>query len=352
MSCPTCSTCTPETPCNSCGSYVSIENGRVQPISAASNVRVSDRNGLPRNLVSNTSALASTDKYGEVKMRDGSTDNPINLALLRSVVAATKGVVIIDGEGNIAHLPKSDVDSYLTSQGGVIKWDTSMPRSNVLTESDLAPYRNKLLTIGCTTNGLVEIGFLSLAESDYIGIDSEQKPIGRQFCDADSVDLLDSIFGCKDGVLSKLTGVANKRLLVNGDGKFYLDDAVDTEVWVGGSPIWTKILGRPNECEFTEVVVPFGGNVPNTALWVQINLQFYCGTSSELGRIRLFINDVPLLVSSLVGDLGTYDGDVCLYIPYGTGSFKIKGSFVSYSGSSPGSAGPDGEITVTVLSYK
>jgi hypothetical protein len=350
MSCQSCSCCTPGTTCDSCGSYVSIENGRVQPINAASNIRVSDRNGLPRNLVSNDSSLAASDKYGEVKMRDGSSDNPINLALLRSIAAVTKGVVVIDGEGNIAHLPRADVDSYLITRGGVITWGTSMPRSNFLLESELSPYRDKILTLGCSTNGLVEIGFLDLSEGDYIGVDSDGKPVVRQFCDAEAVELLDSVIGCSGGVLSKLNGIADKKLLINEDGKYYLDDAVDDETWVGGPTLWSKSLSEPRDADFADVNVAFGGTVPNTALWVQICVQMWCTTSTTLGTIRIYINDIPVIVERVVGNFGSFAGSVCMYVQYGAGTVKIRGSFVeSFPG---GSDGGEGEVTISIISYK
>ena len=264
-------------------------------------------------------------------------------------MAATGGIAVLDANGDLAILPKPTFDAFVASKGGVVTWTDVLPRSNLLREAELAPNRNRLLTIGCASDGLVDIGFLDQDETDYIGIDSEGKPIGRTFCDAGAVDTLDAIFGCSGGVLSKLSGITGKSLLINGDGKFYLDDAIDEETWVGGPTLWSKTLTEPSDATFADVNVAFGGSVPVTALWVQICIQMFCTTSTSYGTIRIYINDVPVIASRVVGSFGSFTGSLAMYVPYGTGTFKIRGSFVASSG---GSDGGEGEVTASILSYK
>lgn len=349
MSCPSCSCAEAGTTCATCGSYISIENGRVQPVNTGRNIRVSDRNGHPRDLTAYPSSIPASDENGTIRNRDGSEDRPINLANLREVLAASKGVAVMDADGRIALLPKHTTDGFLVTRGDVITWDEVLPRANVLIASEIIPTRGKLLTLSCAENGLALIGFLNLDEADYIGIDSNGDPIGRLFCDADSVDTLDAIFGCKDGVMSKLVGVANKRLLINGDGKFYLDEPIDEETWVGGPAIWTKTLATPQAMQFTEVIVPFGGGVPNTANWVQMSFQLNCTSSSTQGRVKIIVNDVPVLISVASGNFPDYADTSALYLPYGDGTFKIRGDFSIFSSDSTTGSGT---LDATVLSYK
>lgn len=264
MSCPSCCCAPAGTTCNTCGSFITVENGPVQPVRTVKALRGSDRNGLPRDLEAIPSSIPAADVGGDIKMRDGSTANPINLLQLRQVLAATGGVVVIDANGNLALIPKSTADTFLVTQAGVVQWSEVMPRANLLRESELSPNRSRLLTIGCATDGLVEIGFLDLSETDYIGVDSEGKPVARTFCDADAVDTFDAIFGCSNGIFSKINGSAGKKLVINDDGKFELVDAAsDKPTWITPVTVCSKKVGYVLATDLpiydAQIDVPFGG---------------------------------------------------------------------------------------------
>jgi hypothetical protein len=198
-------------------------------------------------------------------MRDGSTDLPINLAQLQQLVAVTGGVAVLDGMGNLAMIPKSLTDAFLMTKAGVIAWGDSMPKSNLFNTDDITPYRGKLLTLGCAANNQVEIGFLDIDESEYIGIDADGNPVGRSFCDATAVDTLDSLFGCNGGVFSKLNGIAGKKIIINDDGKFELVDAAsDAPTWFDTKvTVCQKRTGYTDNASFAiedaTLDVPFGG---------------------------------------------------------------------------------------------
>lgn len=289
MSCPSCYSTPAGSSCSTCGSFITVENGPVQPVRTVKAIRGSDRNGFPRDLEAIPSSIPAADVGGDIKMRDGSATNPINLLQLRQVLAATGGVAVLDANGNLALLPKSLTDTFLVTQAGVVTWAEALPRANLLRESEIAPNRNRLLTMGCAANGMVEIGFLDMSETDYIGVDSEGKPTAKTFCNAEAVDTLDAIFGCRDGVFYKLNGVAGKKLIINDDGMYELVDAAsDAPTWFSTKvTVCQKRTGYTDNASFpiedATLDVPFGGGYSGT-YDMTVNGSYIPGSSVAICR--------------------------------------------------------------------
>lgn len=170
------------------------------------------------------------DENQRISLRDGSQLQPINLKNVNSVSAIVGKVFVIDGEGNIAALIPTEEDAYLVKVGNIIKFSPELPRNNFFNSNEINPASGKLLVLGCQTNGRVSIGFFNGTSKDFVSINSDGFPEGKNFCESEEAETFDSIFGCSGGVFKKLTGVAGNKLVINEDGKFELASEVSDKL--------------------------------------------------------------------------------------------------------------------------
>lgn len=305
MDCPTCSCGS-----SSCTGCIATEaNGPVQPIKTGLSIRVSDRNGLPRDLVGDPFSIPFLDENNRTSFRDGSALQPINLKNINSVSAVVGKVFVIDGEGNIAALTPTDEDGYFVKSGNVIKFSPVLPSSNFFASNEVNPAAGKLLVLGCQTNGRVSIGFYNSEEKDYVSLNSDGFPEGKNFCDAEESDTFDSIFGCSGGVFKKLTGVAGSKLVVNEEGKFELASEVSDRL-KGVNP---KILVAAKKI----------GGVPSPSF---------------------SIHDVPITQGEATGTYNMLDEAVPGYIE---GGLSVQLRLVCYSDTAP-SPGTESHSQITI----
>jgi len=340
MSCCNSTPCT----CGTCPEQSAFASPLTQ-VSKGSSLLVSDRNGNAKILANKDFSIPNSFEGGNVKYRSGSSDDPINLKFLQSILDGT-AVLVKNGQGHIGVVIPSADDTFLAYVGGRMQFVSTIPRANLFNSDEVIAQSGKLATFGCETNGQTSIGFLT-GSGDYLTV-IDGAPYPKNFCDAETSDELDYLFGCSDGSLKKIAP-AEGMIVVEEGGKWVVRESVTEEQWVGGADIWSKTYSVINDTNFADTTVAFGSSVPTTAKWVQIRITNYYVISTQYGTGTIYINGVPIIKTRAQGSFASHQGDACLYVPYGTGSFIIRGQHVA---SNSGSNTAVGQLAVGVLSYK
>lgn len=331
--------------CDSCTSQ-SAFTSPILEVNRGSTLLVEDRNGNPKKLKKKDFALASSIAGGQTELRDGSIQDPINLKFLQELLNGNS-VLVKNKQGIVGAAVPVEDDTFLAYVGGVLQFVKTVPRNNVFTTDDLSTLDGKVAVFGCSTSGTNELGFLS-TNGDYASIE-DGKLVGKYFVDAVDATQLDYIYGVEAGVLKKVAAAEGKAL-IEENGKWVLKDSIFEEVWVGGSSIWSKYFNSPQEQQYSSETVLFGVGVPNTAKWVQLSINHSCSASGTFGRVTVYINSIPVIVSLMNHAFGTYEGNLCMYVPYSQGSFTVNSAFSIFA-NDPADTG-SGEIKIRVLSYR
>lgn len=306
---------------------------------------VEDRNGNPKKLRKKEYSLATSHGEGSMDLRDGSAQDPINLKHLQKLLNSN-AVMVRNHQGVVGLAVPTEEDTFLAYVGGVLQFVKTIPKDNVFGSSSLTSQTGKLAVLGCSTSGSSELGFLS-DTGEYLSV-TDGVASAKDFCDATTVEEMDYLIGCADGVLSKI-GPKEGVILAEENGKWVLRQQTTDETSVFGPNIYTKTFTVYNDMNFSDTQVAFGSGVPNTAKWVQIRITFQCSISTTYGRTYIYVNGAPVIETRTQGSFSSHQGAVCLYVPYGTGSFTLRGQHIV---GTAGSATAGGELAVGVLSYR
>lgn len=273
---------------------------------------VADRNGNAKKLIQVSQALMASDPSGTVKMRTGALDDPIVAGLLQSLLDG-KGALVRNGQGVIGVATPAGDDLYLAYIGGVVQWVDVIPRSNVFNQDDIQQQTGKLVTISCIVDGKVTLGYLDIDNSDYLY--SEDGIVrGRSFCDAPEAANLDAVFGCKDGILSKINPV-NGHALVGKDG-IWTTQEVGSSLVIDRTNIYTKTYsvdaGAVNTDNINVTTIP-GYDVKWK--WVKLHFSYKAQTSTTDFSHEVTVNgrkyiEVNLIAGSFQGEGNNNTADV------------------------------------------
>lgn len=343
MSCCSSTPCTCDN-CDTCTSQ-SAFTSPILEVNKGTTLLVEDRNGNPKKLKKKEFSLAASVAGGSTELRDGSLKDPINLKFLQALLNGN-AVLVRNGQGNLGVATPVEDDTFLAYVGGVLQFVKSIPRTTLFSNDDLSAQSGRLAVVGCSSGGFSEIGYFT-GTGDYLSA-SEGQLIANNFCDASTTEELDYLIGCSGGVLSKIAPQEGFILAEEG-GKWVSKETTVDEVSVAGADIWSKSYSSVNDITFADTTVAFGSGVPSTAKWVQIRVTTYCSSWSTYGVYTVFINGMPVIKSKVVNSFGKWDGSVCLYVPYGSGSLTVRGQLVV---STAGNTTGDGQLAIGVISYR
>lgn len=342
MSC--CSSNNCDCTCDSCVQQ-SAFNSPLTEVNKGTRLLVEDRNGNPKKLKKKDFAIPASIAGGAIEMHDGSIQDPINLKLLQEL-QNSNCVLVRNGQGTIGVAVPVEEDTFLAYVGGTVQFVKTIPKTTLFSNQEISAQSGRLAIIGCSSGGFSELGFFT-DTGDYLSA-SEGQVSAKNFCDAESVTELDYLFGCQDGLLKKIA--PSEGLIIAEDaGKWVLKEVATDEVWVGGSDIWSKTYTSTGDMTFSDTTVAFGSGVPNTAKWVQIRVTNFCATSTTYGEGTVYINNIPVIRTKTIGSFNCHQGSTSLYVPYGSGSFTIRGQLVV---TTAGSTNAGGQLATGILSYR
>ena len=202
----TCTTCGCEAPVGG----VSCENGPVGSVRKGANVRVSDRNGIPKNLDNlDKSVLVSSEDEG-VEARDGSHDRPIFLNLDDLVTAGAIVIVSDDGKLGIVKANGNQNQIFGLFNGGIGFKDETAAIPEFESSQLESSSGGRLASFGCSSNGKVRLTSFNpnIQSTKYLTIDengnvnvSDHDIDGCPSADAVDDGEIDYILGCKNGSL-------------------------------------------------------------------------------------------------------------------------------------------------------
>lgn len=214
--------------CNQPSAAHTYENGAVNDINAGNALRVSDRNGNPKDLVGDDYTVPNTYN-GKVANRSGAEGDEVKLKL-KELSGNAVAVVHVDGDSvTILGIvkPEDGDDSFLMQLNGEMKFKkhptfTALFEENQIDESKTG----KIALITCGPNGTLQLSkFSGCGEVKPLIVDAEGNVLCESICEYinDVEEGLDSIWGCEDGNWRKLTAENGKKLIVE-DGKFKLGE--------------------------------------------------------------------------------------------------------------------------------
>lgn len=306
---------------------------------------VEDRNGNPKKLRKKEYALATSHGEGSMDLRDGSLQDPINLKHLQKLLNGS-AVLVKNQQGIVGAAVPVEDDTFLAYVGGTLQFVKTIPKDNVFRTTELSSQTGKLAIIGCSTSGSSELGYLT-DSGEYLSV-IDGVASAKDFCDAADTEELDYILGCSGDTLSKIAPKEGV-ILAEENGKWVLREQTTEEVAVFGANIYTKTFSSVADLTFPDTQVSFGSGVPSTAKWVQIRVTTQCAISTTYGRTFVYVNGAPVIATRTQGSFSSHQGSTALYVPYGTGSFTLRGEHIV---GASGSATAGGELAVGVLSYR
>ena len=158
--------------CTYCGVQLvtiqSTENGPVHTIARGRHLRVSDRNGNPKNLVPIADSLL-VGRASSLEFRDGSVDKPVAVNLQDLTYGKT---VVVQTDGNIIGVvpPEDSEDAFFGQKGGVVKFFKD--RQDNVFQSPVGRSGGRLAILSCVNNDTVNLEFLS-GQEGYIKVDAD-----------------------------------------------------------------------------------------------------------------------------------------------------------------------------------
>ena len=218
--------------CGTCPSCLqTCENGPVETIKEGSFVRVSDRNGLPKNLKNKAASIVTVDESG-ARNSDGSVTDPLLLNLQEMAQAASVTVVATDGViGKMTPDETLGITLIFGFKDGVLGFFDATDDPYEFSSARLGEIEaGEILGLECSANGKVRLAKLLLNCTGIRGVVVEG---GRIRCADQEIDEcpavsdeeeLDSIWGCFEGKWTPILPVEGRRLIGVAGPKWALED--------------------------------------------------------------------------------------------------------------------------------
>lgn len=299
--------------CNQPSAAHTYENGAVNDINAGNALRVSDRNGNPKDLVGEDYTVPNTYN-GKVANRSGAEGDEVKLKL-KELSGNAVAVVHVDGDSvTILGIvkPEDGDDSFLMQLNGEMKFKkhptfTALFEENQIDESKTG----KIALITCGPNGTLQLSkFSGCGEVKPLIVDEDGDVVCDSICEyIDEVEEgLDSIWGCEDGNWRKLTAENDKELIIE-DGKFKLGDKIAALTWLADPYMVASKAQNEANINVSGALEVFGtsgsasgtfaagsGGVPETAKIVQVRtrLVISCDEAVTVSWAWLKINGILL----------------------------------------------------------